>query len=708
MIKFLLKKQFFAIFASILFLTACKPQQMATTAADKAFNSSKYFTAAELYKKAIGKVKGREEKQMVTYKIAESYRLMNNSKQAELWYDKAVKSGLDTPTANLYLANAYLTNEKNDLALEQFQEYVRKMPNDSIGRKGLQSVRNAMEWEKKPTSFEVFPETTLNTKEADFAPAFFDKGLIFTSTREPVKGKNLYEWTGKGYLNLYNAQKGTSNRWGKATLLSKDLSTRFNEGVSSYDAASSTLYYTQCNGNKGKESECKIYATIFDGANWSLPTLVKIDGTDTTATFGHPSISSDGNILYFSSTIPGGYGGKDIYKATKTGTGFGTVENLGSSINSSGDDVFPFIHKSGTLYFASNGRDGAGGLDIYSSDFTEGEFEDANNLKFPMNSTADDFGLILDENKEEGYYASNRIGGKGDDDIYSATAIPFLFNVEGKAFHAGNNKVLPDTKVTLRGSDGSEISTVTDAKGYYKMKLNRRTTYELNAQRSKFFGDVGSLTTDGMKESKDFLVNFKLAPIPVVIVLKGIYYDLNKADLRSESIVTLDTLVKTLNDNPNITIELSSHTDSRADSAYNLELSQRRAQSVVDYLISKDIEKERMSAKGYGESRLLNECKDGVECTEEQHQVNRRTEFSVLSEDYVPKVKAKVIEQKVPVKRKTNVQPPKPTVVTPPVDNKPKIIQMPAGTRPGDKPVIQTMPPGAVPPSKVDSVKKKK
>ncbi len=706
MMKFFFKKHVFVVFSIIAVFAACKPQQGATTAADKAFNSAKYFTAVELYKKASGKVKGREEKQQLNFKVAESYRFMNNSKQAEIWYDKAIQGGLDTPEANLYLANAYLTNEKNDLALEQFQEYVRKKPGDEAGKRGLESVRNAIEWEKKPTSFEVFPETTLNTKEADFSPTLYDKGLIFTSTREPVKGKNLYEWTGKGFLNLYNIQKGTSNRWGKAALLSKDVSTKFNEGVSSYDANTSTLYYTQCNGNKGKELECKIYSTTFDGAAWSAPELVKIDGTDSTATFGHPSITADGNTLYFSSTIPGGYGGKDIYKATKSGSAFSNVENLGSSINSAGDDVFPFIHKSGTLYFSSNGREGAGGLDIYFSDVEEGEFEDANNLKFPMNSTADDFGLILDENKEEGYFSSNRVGGKGDDDIYSATAIPFIYNVEGKAFHAATNKVLPDTKVTLRGSDGTEISTITDAKGYYKMKLNKRTSYELNAQKSKFFGDVGSLTTDGLKESKDFTVDFKLAPIPVIIVLKGIFYDLNKADLRAESMVTLDTLVKTLNDNPNITIELSSHTDSRADSAYNLELSQRRAQSVVDYVISKSIEKERLTAKGYGESRLVNECKDGVECTEEQHQANRRTEFTVLSEDYVAKEKPKVLEQKVAPKKRTIIAPPKPKL-NPPAPEQPKIMVMPPGARPGDKPVIQTMPPGAVPPVKMDTTRKK-
>jgi len=356
--------------------------------------------------------------------------------------------------------------------------------------------------------------------------------------------------------------------------------------------------------------------------------------------------------------MQGGSGGKDIWYSDKQGTSWSTPINAGPKVNTTGDEEFPFIHPSGTLYFSSTGHEGMGGFDIFFCDFEEGDWTEAMNLKSPTNSAGDDFGFIVDENKEVGYLSSNRFGGKGEDDLYSAYAIPLVFTVSGKTINNATNKVLAQAKVTIIGSDGSTQTITSDATGSYKFTLKKDVNYQMNASKYRFFGDVGELSTYGLKESKEYTINFKLNPIPLKeIVLKGILYDLAKADLREESISTLDSLIKTLRDNPTFVIEIASHTDSRADSAYNNDLSQRRAQSVVNYLVSKNIERERLVPRGYGESRLLNECKDGVECTEEQHQQNRRTSFSVVSEDYVPKEQPKLPEAGKPKPAETKPAP---------------------------------------------------
>lgn len=610
---------------------------------DKAYKNAKYFTAVSLYKKAMGRGASKEDKQLMTFKIAECYRLMNNSKQAESWYDRTIKANYDEPTLPKLLADAQKTNEKFDEASLNYESYLEKYPNDTAAQNGLKACKLILKWKERPLNFETYLESALNTRDEDFAPTFYFKGIIFTSAREKIKGKKFFEWTGKGYTNLYASAKNERNKWSKPEPLSKDINTPYNEGVSTFDSLNNILYYTQCNGAKGKSLGCRIYMTSQKGKVWSTPAPVNIPTIDSNTTVGNPSVSADGKRLYYVAELPQGLGGKDIYYSDKVGDGWGTPVNLGSVINTSEDDNFPFIHKSGTLYFASKGHEGIGGYDIFYSDPENGQWTDPINLKYPLNSTADDLGLILDDAKENGYFASNRPGGKGEDDIYSAIAIPLEFNVYGKATNAQNNKILPDTKISLTGSDGFETSVKTDKSGVYKIKLKRGVNYILNASKTRFFGDNGSTSTIGYKESQDFEVNFKLNPIPLKdIVLKGILYDLDKADLRPESITILDSLIKTLRNNPTFVIEIASHTDSRADSAHNMDLSQRRAQSVVDYLTSKDIEKERLIAKGYGESQLLNDCKDGVDCTEEQHQLNRRTSFKVVSEDFVPKKKTKV------------------------------------------------------------------
>jgi peptidoglycan-associated lipoprotein len=718
-----------ALLISITILQSCKVQTPAVIAAEKAWNTEKYFVAADLYKQAIPTVRKKEDKAELTFKVAECYRLINNHKQSEVWYEKAIKAGYEKPDGYLRWAEAQRSQDKFEKAMETYQELLIIKPNDSLALIGLNMCKTAIKWKEKPNAFDVFNELGLNTKDFDYAPAYYGKGIIFTSNREPVKGKNLYERTGKGYENIYASSQTAKNKWTKAEPLNKDINTPYNEGVAVFDKENRILYFTQCNGAKGKQTGCNILQTTNEGANWTEPQIIPIPNPDS-ALIAHPSITADGKRLYFVSDMKGGQGGKDIWYSDKSGDAWSTPVNLGPKINTAGDEQFPFIHNTGTLYFSSNGHPGIGGLDMFYVDWEDSTWSEVLSLKSPINSSGDDFALVLDETKETGYFSSNRFGGKGEDDIYSAIAIPLVFTVYGKAINNQTQKVLPQTKVTLTGSDGQLLTAVTDNTGAYKFTLKKNVNYNLNASKSRFFGDIGEASTYGLKESKDAEVNFKLNPIPLKdIKLDGILYDLNSADLRPESLTILDSLLKTLKSNPNFVIEIASHTDSRADSVYNNELSQRRAQSVVDFLVTNGVEKERLVAKGYGESRLLNECKDGIECTEEQHQQNRRTAFQVLSEDYVPK------EQKLPDagKPKPN-QPQKSTFPAPkqgaqqpgqrvigtstPGQPKPGTVQpgqrvisttpagqQPAGTQPGNlKPgqrVITTTPGGTTQPGNV-------
>lgn len=627
---------FLLVSVSVLFYS-CGAQKPSVIAAEKAFNNEKYFTAADLYKQSIPNVRKKEAKAELTYKVAECYRLINNNKQSAIWYEKAIKAGYDSSYVYYKWAESLKALDKFDDAIEIYQDYLATNPKDSLAKKSLENCKLAVEWRKREVFFDVFNETTINTKDMEYAPNFYGKGIIFTSNRGKVKGKDYYERTGKSYDNIFASQSTGKNRWSKPAPLNKDINTAYNEGAASFDTENRILYFTQCNGPKGKENSCKIYETQNEGNTWTAPKEVMIPNPDSNI-IGHPSINKDGTRLYFVSDMKGGFGGKDIWYSDKQGNSWGSPINAGPKINTAGDEAFPFIHPSGTLYFSSNGHPGIGGYDIFFADWEDNDFTEVMNLKYPTNSTADDFGFVLDENKEVGYLSSNRFGGKGEDDIYSAYAIPLVFTISGKTINNSTNKVLPQTKITIIGSDGSTQSAVSDATGSYKFTIKKDVNYQLNASKYRFFGDVGEASTYGLKESKDYTINFKLNPIPLKeIVLKGILYDLASAELREESIAQLDSLIKTLNDNPAFVIEIASHTDSRADSAYNYDLSQRRAQSVVNYLVSKGIEVGRLVPKGYGESRLLNDCKDGVECSEEMHQQNRRTSFSVLSEDYVSK-----------------------------------------------------------------------
>ena len=650
----------FAVSSTTLFLSSCSKKGSLSAARD-AYDKKEYFVAGDNYRKVYSSSKKKEERIEASYKAADCYRLMNDNKNSELWYFKAIKLDPKNADAQLRLAQAKKKNQDFDKAIIEFKNY-QKMGGDAVVNveKEITGCENALKWKNLKTRYIVENVKGLNTRWQDFGAVYFKKDqLFFTSDREKGASNTVYGWTGNAHTDIYTVtfkkdKKNPNNiTYQMPNLVDKKvLNGKINEGAICFDSRFTTMYMTRCNyDNGGKGKKCQLYISTLSGTEWSEPALIPFSLDSFSC--GQPTISKDGQILYFSSDMPGGQGGKDIWMTTysKRSRSWGDPVNLGTTINTEDDEMFPFIHEDGTLYFSSNGHTGLGGLDIF---YTKGEatdWSDPINMKTPINSGADDFSVILEKDKESGYFSSNREGGRGQDDIYRFYMNPLIFNLSGVVRNQKTKEVLRNAYVTITSSsDTGKIILKTDESGSYKLRLKSKTDYELFSAKQYFFDSkVFYQTTKALEVSTDLVQDIDLIPMDLnsTFTLEGIYYDLDKADLRPESRLILDTLVMTLNKYPNVRIELGSHTDCRADSSYNINLSQRRADSAVAYIISKGIDSLRIVSKGYGENQLVNGCAcegpneaiQGRKCSEEEHQLNRRTTVKFLDLNYTPPVK---------------------------------------------------------------------
>ncbi len=623
--------------------TTVTPIDIEIQKADVVFMNKKYNSAATLYKKIYNKVKDEEQQATINFKIAESYRLSNNFKQAFEWYEKLVNTKYPDPKI-LYSYGLLLKNfERYGDAARQFNDYLFEMPGDAAALRELESCKVAGEWKLNPQKFSVDNVKSLNTEFSDYAPFLSDGKLTWSSSRNEATGNIIFEWTGQKCADIFESNLN-GNSFGSVTKPTGLINSNYNEGVAWVDSTNTTMYFTQCNGTDGKGLNCKIYVSYKQNNQWSAPQVLPF--CSDSFSVGHPAFTADMKRLYFASNMPGSIGEKDIYYINYnpiTGK-WGEPVNLGPNVNTTEDDMFPAVHPDGRLYFASKGHFGMGGLDLFCTKDSIGGFTKAVNFRSPINSGADDFGITFVRNASNeqsapfAYYTSNREGGVGDDDIYSISIKPFIFLVKGKVINQEDNLPLGNAEVAVVTPNMPPLKVKTDGKGNFVSELVLNQNVTLSASKEKFFKSSElSVSTQNIKTDTTVELILYLNPIPdegVEFTLQGIYYDLDKADIRPEAARVLDSLVLILNNNPTITIELASHTDSRADENYNLKLSQRRAQSCVDYLLKKGISKARLTAVGYGESKLINDCADGVDCNEEQHQENRRTTFRVLSTDY--------------------------------------------------------------------------
>ncbi|MCX6251800.1 MAG: OmpA family protein [Bacteroidetes bacterium] len=665
-------------------------QSKYTKTADDAFADQMFSTALTRYQKAYSKVKNNKgEKDRISFRMAECYRMMNNMKKSEIAYKRLAtgKYADKEPKVILYYADALKFNGNYSEAIKQYQLYKEKVPTDERGTNGVETCKLAKEWVANPSKYQVSWEKKINSKDDDFAPCYSDKthrNLIFTSDRPAATGKDVDNWTGLEFSDLFLSRKDQKGEWNNPVLIDQNevIDTKANEGASQFNSRYTAMYFTRCWIEPGRKDGCAIYRAGRMGTNaWSeaekLPILA-----DSSRSVGHPTITADEGTIYFSADLPGGKGGKDIWMATKQGksksSGWSKPENLGPIINSTGDELFPFIRDDSVLYFASNGLPGMGGLDIFRSVKVNGLWTKPENMKYPINTSYDDFAIIFNPDEpEEGYFSSNRPGGKGRDDIYSFVVPPLIFTLAGNITDDRTLQVVGGAEVRITGTNGKSAKFTTDEKGHYSFNKNQfspATTYEIMITKKDYFNEKGKETTVGLERSKDFTRNFVLKPIPKKpVVLPDILYDLDKWDLKPQFQDSLQGLIQTLDANENIVVELASHTDSRGTDERNDVLSQRRAQSVVDYLISRGIDPDRLLAKGYGKrvprilakditkddylfktgTPLIDSVINGLPNTqakEAAHSLNRRTEFSIVRNDYIPKTKpGKQVASKIEV-----------------------------------------------------------
>ena len=629
--------------------------------ANAAYEAGEYYEAIDLYKKAYNKIKDRTKRSEIVFKIAECYRILREARKAEVWYRKAINQDFQDPQIFLRYAEMLMMNEEYEEASEQFKKYKELVPDDPRAENGIRSCQLAVEWIENPVGYEIEIMRYFNSRERDFSPAFGTDDyatVYFTSTRDDATGKETHGATGENFTDIFVSRQDRKGKWSTPVPMDEEFSTQADDGTPNISHDFTTLYFTRCPKGKNEQLGCQIYTSRKSGLEWTKPNKVPIL-TDSIV-IAHPAISPDNQTLYFVSDMSGSVGGKDIWMVTRANEGaeWSEPENLGQDINTPGDEMFPYVHADGTLYFSSDSHIGLGGLDIYKAEMEESGRWKIENLRAPINSSQDDFGIAFENDAERGFFSSSRKG-RGNDELYSFYLPPLKFNITGVVRDEKTDQVIPDATVKSIGSDGITIEAETGQDGSFRFMLKPNTDYVFIASQEEYLNGKERETTKGREKSTDFETTIYLAPVDQVIEIENIFYDFARWDLRPESMVSLDNLVETLNDNPNITIELRSHTDSRGTDEDNQVLSQRRAQSVVDYLISKGISADRLEARGYGETepKVVDEdiaeqypfLEAGQTLTEEfieslpedqkeqAHQVNRRTEFKVLRTDYIPR-----------------------------------------------------------------------
>ncbi len=613
----------------------------------------KSMTNAE-FDAVINKLGGTPSKNSVEENImvGDAFRQSNRIVDALPYYQEVLKVGTSEEVINVYVAQGLKVEQRYDEAQKVLNTYLPKARSEKakkLAEKELDNLRKIDELKENKSYYRVKNLSEINTANAEYSPVYSNQYLYFTTNRD---GGKIYRTTGTPFTDIYRVATRGANV-DLSTLKALDPAINHldtNEGSVAISPDGTSMIFAKGNDGKAKGySEVNLFFTRFRNGRWSEPVPLSINVAD--AWDSAPAFSPDGTSLYFSSTRPDGFGGADLYVAKVNRRGrWVDVRNLGPEINTVGDEVFPFVSEDGSLYFASDGHPGFGKLDLFQA-FREGGKIKVKNLGEPMNSSADDFSLFQ-FNLTRGFFSSNRKGGKGDDDIYTfinddpdlKVVNYFLTGVTVTTDDAGEEIILPNTKVRLTADNGDILDeSFTGGDGRFNFRVYPEEHYDLISEKTDYFTVRKDFSTIGKSVDKTTLteevtnITFetKIMMDPIVleraIVLNNIYYDLDKANIRSDAAIVLDSLVQIMNDNPEIFIELGSHTDARADDDYNLNLSWRRARSAVSYIINAGVKSERITAKGYGETQLL--IKNAQ--TEEQHQKNRRTEFKVLR--YNPK-----------------------------------------------------------------------
>lgn len=600
----------------------------------KNYDKMAYANAIDNFEKYLLK---KDEPADAKIKLANAYRLVNDVPNAEKWFSKIVELPESEPINMFYYAKLLMGQEKYKDAQIWFNKYLEKVPDDFVAEMLLVSCKSVNTFKKDTTLFTI-KQAEIPEISTAFSQIPYGDGIMFTADKISFKNSTTANWTGRSYLDIYFSQKDHNGKWLSPMLLKGNVNGQYHEGPACFTKEGNVVYFTRSNYAKKKlakssksENNLQLFRAELVGDKWTNVTSMPFNSDEYSC--GHPSLSSDDKTLYFISDMPGGAGGTDIYKTTFDGTTWSKPENLGNVINTSGNEMFPYIHSDGTFYFSSDAHNNLGGLDVFMSSYDGKKWLQVENLNYPLNTSKDDFAFVLNPDNKTGYVSSNR--GEGDK-IYEITKNEPTFILSGVVSQKGKPGLMIDSAVIeiQNLTDKTKEIVYTNKSGFYKIKLKSKSEYLIKASKPMYFTitEPKNVCMIGKKISENFTANFELDQIIIEkpIVLENIYYDLDKWFIRPDAAKELDRLVQLMFDNPTLSIELSSHTDSRAGDQYNLVLSDKRAKAAVEYVASKGIDKSRMRWKGYGESKLVNQCKNDVKCTEEEHQQNRRTEFKAI------------------------------------------------------------------------------
>jgi peptidoglycan-associated lipoprotein len=629
-----MKTTFFLLLTAVL--SSCSSYYLKR--GDAYYESMQYDKAINSYTKYVSKTNSNS----ASAKLADCYRLNSDYVNAEKWYARAITQEGSAPENLFFYGKALMNNRKYAEAKKAFEAYRLQKPEDPLAPEFIASCDASLK--------HVADSTLYGLKQVDipqittaFAEVNYRDGIVFAADKQEISGKEKRSgWTGRSYLDLYFSKKESNGTWSVPEPLPGEINGLYHEGPSVFNNDQTLVYFTRSNyssarklgKNEKDESNLKIFsATLVDG-KWTSLQMLPFNSDEYSC--GHPALSPDGKTLYFVSDMPAGAGGTDIYKCTLSKNKEGVdewsqPENLGEAINTAGNEMFPYISREGILYFSSEAHNTFGGLDIFSSAWDGKSWSEPEHLQYPINTSEDDFALVLNKDGRTGYISSNR---SDLDKIYEIRLPDPVFLLKGTVTAKENGSPLGDAVVelTLPGSNLAEVWPVNDD-GSYAIKLKAEQAYKVQAMAEGYLVPAEvAVSTEGRKKSDTLVVNFQLEKMQMEkpIVLENIYYDLDKWKIRKDAAVELDKFAELLNNNPQINVELSAHTDARADDHYNLVLSEKRAKAAVEYLVKKGIAPSRLQWKGYGETMLVNNCGNGVSCEEQLHQQNRRTEFRII------------------------------------------------------------------------------
>ena len=649
---------------------------------DKFYAVGEYFDAATQYRKAYSHTSNKErvQKGQRAMKMAECYRRIHFTSKAISAYQNAIRYKQDDSLTHFYLGQLQMRNGNYREAEKQFQmaidslrftvyglqmntdaadkSTVNRQPSTvnknylALAKTGLASARQAAQWKKDGSAYTIKRMDLFNSRRAEYSPMLGgdeDNQLYFTSTRNQAQGDEYSGITGSKNADIFLSQKDDKGKWSKPQTIDSELNSEMDEGACCFSPDGKSMYLTICKTDPNFPRYATIAVSSRSDATWSKPKEL-ILSKDTLSSYAHPAVSPDGEWLYFVSDMPGGLGGFDIWRCKLIGNEVGSLENLGEPVNTPGDEMFPTFRPNGDLYFSSDGHPGMGGLDLFV--VKDGKVE---NLGFPMNSQGDDFGMTFEGKRNQGYFCSNRGDQRGYDHIYSFFNPEIVQTVKGWVYEQDGYE-LTAAQVYMVGNDGTNLKLSVRGDGSFTQEIKPNVDYVLLATCKGFLNHQEQLRVEPATKSEEYVLQFPLANISAPVLIENIFYDFDKATLRPESATALDELIQLLNENPNITIELSAHTDYLGSDQYNEGLSQRRAESVVNYLIEHGIASDRLMPKGYGEGkpktikRKVAErypfLKEGDVLTEEYitklseeqqeqcNQLNRRTEFIVLRTTY--------------------------------------------------------------------------